>query len=62
MEEMLTWEEFMALARYKNGRIMNLSLYWYRMTQDMLDTLTGDDYAYYLELQEEMEYELSFYR
>ena len=62
MEEMLTWEEFMALRRYPNGRIMDLPLYWYRMNQDMLDTLVGDDWSYYMELQEEMEYELSFYR
>jgi hypothetical protein len=62
MEEMLTWEQYMALPRYTNGRIKDLPLYWYRMNQDMLDTLTGDDWSYYMELQEELAYELSFYR
>ena len=62
MENMMTWDEYMALPRYKNGRIIDLPLHWYRMNQDMLDTLVGDDWSYYLELQEEVEYEMSFYR
>jgi hypothetical protein len=60
--DMMTWDEYMALPRHKNGRIVDLPLYWYRMNQDMLDTLVGDDWSYYLELQEEVAYELSFYR
>ena len=62
MEEMLTWEEFNSLARYSNGRIKDLPLYWYRMEPDMVNVLTGDDWSYYMELQEELDYELSFYR
>lgn len=62
MEEMLTWEEFNGLARYSNGRIKDLPLYFYRMTEEQIETLTGDDWSYYMELQEEVAYELSFYR
>ena len=62
MEEMLTWEAFNNLKRYPNGRIMDLPLYWYRMEPDMVNVLTGDDWSYWHELKEEMDYELSFYR
>lgn len=62
MEEMLTWEEFNGLKRYPNGRIKDLPLYFYRMTEEQVETLTGDDWSYYMELQEEVAYELSFYR
>lgn len=58
----LTWEEFNDLPRYKNGRIKDLPLYFYRLTDEMVECLTGDDWSYYMELQEEVEYELSFYR
>jgi hypothetical protein len=60
--EMLTWEEFDGLKRYSNGRIMDLPLYYYRMTEDQINVLVGDDWSYYHELKEDEAYELSFMR
>jgi hypothetical protein len=60
--EMLTWEEFDALKRYSNGRIMDLPLYYYRMTEDQINVLVGDDWLYYHELKADEAYELSFMR
>lgn len=60
--DMLTWEEFNDLKRYANGRIVDLPLYFYRLTDEMVNMLTGDDWSYWHELQEEAAYELSFYR
>lgn len=60
--DMLTWEEFNDLKRYANGRIVDLPLYFYRLTDEMVSMLTGDDWSYWHELQEEAAYELSFYR
>lgn len=62
MDKMMTWEEFNELARYPNGRIKDLPLYFYRMTEEQVECLTGDDWSYYMELQEEVEYEMSFLR
>lgn len=62
MDKMLTWEEFKGLARYSNGRIKDLPLYFYRMTKKQVEQLHEDDWSYYQELQEEVAYELSFYR
>jgi hypothetical protein len=59
--DMLTWEEFNDLNRYKNGRIIDLPLYFYRLTDEQVNMLVGDDWSYYHELKEEMAYELSFY-
>jgi hypothetical protein len=60
--DMLTDTQFYALARYSNGRIKDLPLYYYRMTPEQVECLHGDDWSYYQELQEEVAYELSFYR
>lgn len=62
MEDYFNQKEFNELARYKNGQIKNLPLYFYRLTDEMVEQLHGDDWSYYHELKEEAAYELSFYR
>lgn len=56
---MFTDAEFYALPRYENGRIKDFPLHFYKLTNDQVEHLHGDDWSYYYELQEEVEYEIS---
>lgn len=52
----MTLEQFLALSRYQNGRIIGLPEVFLEIPQDFLEMLHGDDWSYYNELQEELEY------
>lgn len=52
----MTLEQFLALPRYPNGRIISMSEVFLEIPQDFLEMLHGDDWSYYHELQEELEY------
>jgi len=51
----MTLEQFLALPRYINGRIKNLSEIFLDLTVEQVEMLHGDDWSYYHELQEEVE-------
>jgi hypothetical protein len=55
-ENNMTFEQFLALPRYINGRIKNLSEIFLDLTSEQVEMLHGDDWSYYHELQEEVEY------
>lgn len=59
---MLTDTEFYQLPRYENGRIKDLPVCFLLLTPEQVDMLHGDDWSYYQELREEVEYELSFFK
>lgn len=50
--------EFEALERYSNGRIMDLSNVFLLLTDEQVEQLHSDDWSYYHELQEELNYEM----
>lgn len=54
----MTDDQFNALARYDNGRIKRLADVFIFLTDEQVLKLDGDDYSYYHELQEELEYEM----
>ena len=58
----MTLEQFLVLPRYQNGRIIGLSEVFLEIPQDFLEMLHGDDWSYYFELQEEVEYMLAEFR
>lgn len=58
----MTDNDFANLPRWPNGRLMDLADVYFMLTPEQVDLLHGDDWSYYNELQEEIEYELSFYR
>ena len=55
----MTLEQFLVLPRYQNGRIRDLPAVFLEIPQDFLEMLHGDDWSYYFELQEEVEYMLA---
>lgn len=57
----LSPSEFAALERYSNGRIVDLANIFLMLTEAQVAQLHGDDWSYYQELQEELDYELSLY-
>lgn len=50
----MTNVEFNALARYSNGRLMNLPGVFERLTEAQVKKLESDDWSYYHELQDEV--------
>lgn len=48
--------DFYSLPRWPNGRIMDLADVFYMLTSEQVEMLHGDDWSYYQELQEEVEY------
>jgi hypothetical protein len=58
----LSLNEFLLLERYSNGRFKDLSRVFLDLTEEQVEMLHGDDWSYYHELQEELSYEMSFYR
>lgn len=52
----MTLEQFLALPRYTNGRIKGLPDVFLDLTSEQVEMLHGDDWSYYQELQEEVEY------
>lgn len=54
--------EFYSLPRYGNGRIVDLPMKFLQLTDEQVEQLHGDDWAYYEELQEEVAYELHMMR
>jgi hypothetical protein len=58
----LSLNEFLLLERYSNGRLKDLSRVFLDLTEEQVEMLHGDDWSYYHELQEELSYEMSFYR
>lgn len=59
MTTALTTAQFEALPRYENGRIKNLAEVFIFLTNDQVLDLQDDDWSYYQELQEELDYEMS---
>lgn len=58
----MTLEQFKALPRYPNGRLLDLPAVFHLITDEMLAELHGDDWSYYHELQEELEYLMAEFR
>jgi hypothetical protein len=58
----LSDSDFRNLPRWSNGRLMDLADVFYMLTEEQVAQLHGDDWSYYQDLQEELEYEYSFYR
>lgn len=56
--EKFSTAEFEALERYSNGRIMDLSNVFLLLTDGQVEQLHDDDWSYYQELQEELDYEM----
>jgi hypothetical protein len=57
--EKYTMEEFKAIPRYANGRIVDLYEHFLLLTDEQIDMLDSDDWSYYYEMQDELEYELA---
>jgi hypothetical protein len=57
--EKMTDTDFAALPRWPNGRLMDLAVIFFMLTPKQVEQLHGDDWSYYNELQEEVEYEIS---
>ena len=53
---MLTRAEFFSLDRYMNGRLLDLPNIFYLLTPELVEELHSDDWSYYQELMEELEY------
>jgi len=60
--EMLNMNEFLALPRSEEGRILNMYDNFLFMTPEMVKLLETDDFAYYYDLKEEIEYEMNALR
>jgi hypothetical protein len=54
---MLSRAEFASLDRYSNGRLMDLPNVFHLLTDAQVEELHSDDWSYYQELVEEIEYE-----
>lgn len=52
----MTNKEFAALGRYENGRLKNLPDVFLRLTPKQVEALHSDDWSYYNELMEEIDY------
>lgn len=56
---MLTRAEFFSLDRYMNGRLVDLPNVFHLLTPELVEELHSDDWSYYHELMEELEYEFA---
>lgn len=56
---MLTRAEFFSLDRYMNGRLVDLPNVFHLLTPEIVEELHSDDWSYYHELMEELEYEFA---
>jgi hypothetical protein len=54
---MLSRAEFASLDRYSNGRLMDLPNVFHLLTDELVEELHSDDWSYYHELMEELDYE-----
>jgi hypothetical protein len=54
--KMLSDVQFLHLPRYPNGRVRDLPGVFHALTEDQVNMLHGDDWTYYLELKEEIEW------
>jgi hypothetical protein len=51
--------EFLALERYSNGRLKDIANVFLDLTDAQIEQLHSDDWSYYQELMEELNYEIS---
>jgi hypothetical protein len=51
--------DFLALERYPNGRLKDIADVFLNLTDAQIEQLHSDDWSYYHELQEELNYEIS---
>lgn len=49
--------EFELLERHTDGRLVDLQLHWAYLTQDQLLRLHDDDWSYWHDIRDEVEYE-----
>jgi hypothetical protein len=54
--KMLSDVQFLHLARYPNGRLVGLYDIFLQLTAEQVEMLHGDDWSYYNELREELDY------
>ena len=55
----LSLPEFLMLARYPNGRLKDIADVFLDLTDEQVEMLHSDDWSYYHELMEELNYEIS---
>ena len=54
---MLSRAEFASLDRYSNGRLLDLPNVFHLLTDELVEELHSDDWSYYQELFDQLEYE-----
>jgi hypothetical protein len=59
---LLSRAEFASLDRYSNGRLMDLPNVFHLLTDELVEELHSDDWSYYHELMEELEYEYALFK